>query len=233
MMTLKSILRLPVLACLLGAPTAEAAISFSATLSDVDYSFTDFGYTDSSVSISSPSIPFIYDFSTVGDETLNVSVNAPAGYQFEVTAPSSGFQNVQMQFEYRFGSSIHGAGSLSESGPLVFAGGAGDLPLGYFGNVRGTGPDDGDLFRITSDVITLNPGDSFTFESLEFSVDIPSSYQTFFNADGIASLTGNAVGPSGLSDPGQWIRVVAVPEPSVTSLMLSSVVILLGRRSRR
>ena len=105
-----------------------------------------------------------------------------------------------------------------------------------------TGPG-GDSFNFQA-IYTLTGGQSFSFEGLTIDSLVAASFDVIFNQSSSASIRGSAdyssdaasgsAFPSGAdppSDPGQWVRLQAIPPepvPTLTEWGIFSLIVLLA-----
>lgn len=160
---------------------------------------------------------------------------APVGQQFRIDAPATGFDVVQVEVHLDGGSSYASSGAFYHQAPMVTVMG-GNARRPDYSQISLTGPTSGDPSRNSFQLysrFSITPGESFSFESMTMSITIPASFDTAFpNVSAMPRLYGRALSfDDTSSDPGQWIRLETIPEPSIASLaLLAGALGLLHRR---
>jgi hypothetical protein len=181
---------------------------------------------------------FAHDFGIVGDTQWTVTWQAPPGSRIEVTAPI-GMNSLQLNASFGGGNVGGGVGNFQFTDPMLTVGGLSgdsiDFSLGFV-SLAGPGIDDNVARFNASFFAFLNPGDTFSFDSLTFSGTIPASYDGVF-ATPIANFsvreTSDDGGNTTLPDPGQWVRLTPVPEPSTFAMCAVGLLCLRIIRGRR
>lgn len=199
-------------------------------------------YSSANISAPAPLGNFTHNFSSLGEEVWTVTWQAPVGQYIEIAAPT-GWDSISLQVRAQTGGSF---GSIENSHtPLspvtvTLSGEMGDL-LGAPANnymalpAGSTTPGPGFATGAIADIFwNLTPGQTYRFTSIEMSGTIPAGSNTDVNQDfSNIYISGNATsGGSSVPDPGQWVSLQAIPEPSHALLSLVGIAAI-GLRRRR
>ncbi|MCB9853334.1 MAG: thrombospondin type 3 repeat-containing protein [Phycisphaerales bacterium] len=165
------------------------------------------------VAVPAPLDDFVYDFSTLGDTTMTVTWQAPAGQYIEIDVPDN-FDSINLQFYLQ----VHGAVSAgNRSLPLdVTASQLGCNPLPDLdGNTRMTitGPS-GSGMRVLVYYRDLVPGETYRVTSLTAEATIPADFDVNIN-EYISSFYVRGYLFSNLEtldNPGQWVRLASIDQ---------------------
>lgn len=190
--------------------------------------------------VSDPTAPaFDLQFSALGDETVRIDFNAPAGKAFFVDTPSGGWSSYAFSASYAGGASGYVAGAFLDNSPKVtFRNPVGALPTASGSSVNLTGPG-GDAFQFSAGFL-LTPGQSFSFDGLSIETVIPAAFATDFNtASTEFSLIGSlSIFGGSPADPGQWVHLGqaasnGVPAPAGWLLLAGGGLVGAAVRRRR
>lgn len=218
------------------APTNSfAAISTSGVLTKETKTFFDFGSVSTTAQIGLPTaLPsFTDDFSSIGDDTWEVTWQAATGQAFQVAAPAGGWSSITLSVYASWGDTVGPGRTILSPLTINIIGASGDA-LGAPSSADAFLPQPGgpsNQVRASSSW-NLTAGNIYQFTSIVLSAPIPASYNENVNQSSFPSfyLQGQASGPSGLADPGQWVSIV--PEPCHALLGLVGIAAMLGRRRR-
>lgn len=211
-------------AALAASYTGTVTVESNADLSDVNAG--NYIYTNQ---ISAATLPdFNFAFSTLGDTNFSVTWQAPTNYLIKITPPS-GFDSVQVLFEFYTGSSYYNVGEVTPPATLSLTDFTGNNLPGMPVFTQFTGPqttsfpaDNAGAFIIPNN---LPLGESFYLSSATVQFTVPAAYNVDFNApilgfDVYGQVFSNQPNPNlAPANPGQWITLVMVPEPSSFTLL--------------
>ena len=219
------------------APYAGAN-TFNGVVSEEVNSFEDEGnnseyYSQAEVRVPAPLSNSVFTFSGPGEDVVSVTWSAPAGKLIEIATPA-GFDDIEVDFRL-FSGGLYRAGGITPDTQVQFADFQGPALPSFTDNTLFSGPGpDGDGARVLFDY-TLPAGETYRFSSVTATVTIPESYTMDFNSPtnqfgilGEAETSG--LETVVLEDPGQWIRLVDVPEPNSLALLGLGGLIVARRR---
>ena len=174
---------------------------------------------EATVAVASPGT-FDQEFSALGEQAVSITWQAPAGQLIEVVTPVGFEFGSQLRFNFRGGNNFFVSGSLNASLTPTLIDLTGGTLDPVFASVGLSGPG-GDAvgFNVVYD---LEPGVTYRFAGLTATGVIPAGFDTDFDDLPIEqfAVVGEAVtGDSGLTPPGQWVRLVPIPEPSSLALL--------------
>ncbi len=159
-----------------------------------------------------------YDFSSAGPVPLSITWKAPQGKLIEVTRPAGFTSNFLLQFFIRTGIGTVANNAFQEFSPTVsYTGLQGNLPgaASRFLQLSGGIPE-GIEGAINEDI--PNPGERIRFSSLTTSTTVPAFYARTISNVALDSFylrgVANKAGGDNPADPGQWIRLVDIPDPN-------------------
>ena len=233
-----SVLRGPIVSGLLllaaGIPCSFGAISTLGTVSEETNTYYDlFGSSSTArINVPSPQGTFTQDFSTLGEEVWTVSWQAPAG-QFIEIAPPSGWDSGNLLVEFQAG--LSGGVSHYDTAPtLTLIGESGDS-LGTYttGSYMMVRPTSANTVNARA-WFDLTPGSNYRVTGISLSTTVPAGINENINAAiNTFHIWGSlSSGASGLTDPGQWVSLQGIPEPSGALLSLVGIAAI-GLRRRR
>jgi hypothetical protein len=218
--------------------TGTVTVESNADLSDVNAG--NYQYTNQ---ISAATLPdFNFAFSTLGDTDFSVTWQAPTNYLIQITPPS-GFDFVQVLFNFYTGNSYYNVGEVIPPATVSLTDFSGNNLPNMPPSTQFTGPqtatfpaNNAGAFIIPTN---LPLGESFYLSSATVEFTVPAAYNVDFNApilgfEVYGQAFSNQPNPNlAPANPGQWITLVQVPEPS--SLILLSVAGLgvIARRRRK
>jgi hypothetical protein len=159
--------------------------------------------------------------SFITDQTLKVSFSAPAGFEFAVNPPPGASANFTYDSSSSAGDQLSGATLDSFS----FIGGTGDIPTSLTG---GGDINIGDGFTVYAEGTIDQP---MTFTGFTADFTMPSGDVNTY--DGVSQQTDILFRANVNSDPGIWVTVQAIPEPSTLALLAVGALGLLFRRQHR
>lgn len=182
---------------------------------------------------------FNFPFSTLGDVDFSITWQAPPNYRIQITPPS-GFDNVQVYFQFYSGSSGYNVGQVDPPTTLTLAGFSGSTLPSMPSAAQFTGPQTSSLPADSAGAFIFPSGfaldEPFYLSSATVEFTVPAAYDVDFNAPvagfevfGVAFSNQPSAAPQ---DPGQWITLVQVPEPSSIALLSTTGMGVLVRRRR-
>ena len=180
---------------------------------------------------------FNFAFSSLGDVDFSVTWQAPPGYLIEITPPS-GFDNTQVLFQMYTGLSGYNVGQISPSATLTLTDFTGNTLPTMSPTTQFTGPQTSTLPADNAGAFVFAGGyaldEPFYLSSANVTFTVPASYDVDYNAPLIdfnvfgSAFSNNPTTPP--ANPGQWIRLVPVPEPSSVALLAIVGLFAMGRR---
>ena len=191
------------------------------------------------ISAADPLGDFVVNFSTLDEEVVTVTWQAPVGQFIEIAVPT-GYDSVDLDFRVSIGSI---ATPGNQHLPVSIVNLVEDLaadPLPAYDAANSslwvTGPG-GDRFLFTTYFSDLVPGSVHRVSSLTATATVPADFNINYNQPiEYFHIEGNAFTEHNLPSPGQWVRLVAIPEPSSSALLLLGLLggaALLARRRHR
>lgn len=217
------------LVTLLASPVL-GQVEYVGTLSEESYSFApDFGvlFSVPRIEANFPIPDFAFDFGTVGETGVRVTAKAPDGYVIAIAPPADFGATRSVQFFFdTVGPSVP---SLSNS-TFEFASPFGpSLPAPDNVNISM----DGDRVTGIADFSSLTPGLTYYITSLSVIGTAPADLDDNLNvAFDFFRLSGSTTAPLGTPDPGPWITLRRIPEPSSFALLCLSGTLLFAWRQR-
>lgn len=217
------------------ATTRADTIAKEATFDTLTFSdyYAETGYSERYEEFRASSSPTLTaDFSTLGDTTLTFTWAAPEGQAFELYVPTGlGWEantDYFLQFNLQFNNSSGGIAYFPTLESFSLGGASGTaLP---------TVPSDVNMIAVqgTSATSTINAqvtygglvvGERYRFQSATLTVSFGASYTGVFQDAPLlfnhSFLTGYIYADDIISDPGQILSLVSVPEPANAALLAS------------
>lgn len=173
-----------------------------------------------------------------GNSSVNITVSAPAGFQFVVDPPPIGIDAAELSLYVEFGTAT--GTILGESPSLTFGGLAGTAPGLTYSDVYISTAGDGLYASATADLTSATS--SFSFTSVTFGFDynnagIPSdSALGAFNGGSMSYIMWFTSTPSAdMTQPWMRLAAVPVPEPAGAEVLAASLLAAVagGRVCRR
>ncbi|QQE13437.1 PEP-CTERM sorting domain-containing protein [Planctomycetota bacterium] len=211
------------------ASAAHAAdINITRTVSN-ETAYENFGYINeiSETTIDTNNI-LTADFNTLSDTTIELNITAPIGKRFHVIGHD--FGNLSFRIHHNLNTLWSDPTTFINTSTSTLNGFQGILADNahatdnYFGNSGNTGYSTDTYFQLTS-------GDDFYFDSITILFTIPASFSTDFSNSSPQTITTTVLAYADPGyDPGQFLSLVAVPEPASISLLALSLLALTRRK---